>query len=196
MSTEDIQFATSADIPLVARTLSLAFATDPIMMWVFKRPDVLEAALNILINDQYLPYGRVIRDGTGNAAALWMPSTSAAEPSLLSILRFTVMTLARGTCRPIVRGLPVSEKLKKIAPRGPHTYLFMIGVHPTAKGTGLGGQILRRGLNWADRQRTPVYLETSKHELLAFYQRYGFRVQEMITPVSGSPTIWTMLREP
>lgn len=78
----------------------------------------------------------------------------------------------------------------------PHWYLFILGVDPPRQGQGLGSSIIRRGLDRADAERLPCYLETMKARNVPFYQKHGFEVVvDEIIP-NGGPRLWTMKRQP
>jgi GNAT superfamily N-acetyltransferase len=58
------------------------------------------------------------------------------------------------------------------------------------RGEGIGTALLRHRL---DRVRGPAYLESSKHENLALYERFGFVLRETIHLPDG-PDLWPMWR--
>ncbi|HEV8574401.1 MAG TPA: GNAT family N-acetyltransferase [Dehalococcoidia bacterium] len=78
----------------------------------------------------------------------------------------------------------------------PHWYLFILGVDPPRQGQGMGSAIIRRGLDRADAEDLPCYLETMKARNVPFYQKHGFEVvvDEIIS--NGGPRLWTMRRQP
>ncbi len=183
-------------IPVIANLLARAFADDPIMMWTFKRPDILEAVLRVLIKDIYLPNGHVRLGETQESAALWMPSHIKPKPNHLTSLRYMFAILSRGAVQPIERGEIVSSHLRRFRPKEiPYTYLFLIGVNPDQKGKGLGGKILLDGIERAEKENTALYLETSKVDLIPFYEKFGFHVCEEVELAPNAPKIWTMLRD-
>jgi ribosomal protein S18 acetylase RimI-like enzyme len=84
---------------------------------------------------------------------------------------------------------------KKDAPKR-HRYLMVLGVEPKRQGQGVGGALLQPGLELADRERVPCYLETAKEINVRFYEKHGFEVRRKIDLPRGGPPMWTMLREP
>ncbi|MFQ5472638.1 MAG: N-acetyltransferase, partial [Dehalococcoidia bacterium] len=61
---------------------------------------------------------------------------------------------------------------------------------------GVGSALMQPGLEQADRDRVPCYLETAKEINVKFYGKHGFEVVRKIDLVGGGPPVWTMLREP
>ena len=80
--------------------------------------------------------------------------------------------------------------------REPHWYVHVLGVHPGQQGTGLGRALLDPALALADRDRAPVYLETSNPRNLTFYGHFGFEVTREVRVPGGGPPLWTLLRPP
>ena len=77
----------------------------------------------------------------------------------------------------------------------PWWYLQSIGVRPEARGTGLGGAIIRAGLERAAREQMPVYVEVINPDNLGYYTHMTFKtVTEFDIPDSG-PHVWGMLWE-
>ena len=65
-------------------------------------------------------------------------------------------------------------------------YLSIIGVLPSAQGSGLGARLLAGTLAEASVARVSCYLETFTARNLRFYQRLGFRcVASFIEPVTN-----------
>jgi ribosomal protein S18 acetylase RimI-like enzyme len=81
-------------------------------------------------------------------------------------------------------------------PQEPLLYLSHIGVVPEHQGEGLGSDLMRDGLAKGDRQGVPAWLETSRVNNVAYYERFGFRtVADEDAPDRG-PHIWFMGRDP
>ncbi len=75
-------------------------------------------------------------------------------------------------------------------------YLTIVGVHPSAQGRGIGGELLRPTLAEATAAGACAYLETFSARSVAFYQRLGFaRVAEFAEPVTRAPYV-VMQRAP
>lgn len=88
------------------------------------------------------------------------------------------------------------ESLRAIDMPGDHWYLAAIGVEPKVAGQGLGSALLRRGLEVADAQGKPCYLETAAADNRPFYEKHDFMVvRQGVEPASGI-SYWTFRREP
>jgi ribosomal protein S18 acetylase RimI-like enzyme len=73
--------------------------------------------------------------------------------------------------------------------------LVVVGVRPEAQRRGLGTLLMQRGLGAADRDRTPVYLETADRANIAYYERFGFAVVDRaLELVPGGPAHVAMWR--
>ena len=80
--------------------------------------------------------------------------------------------------------------------REPHWYLQLLMVGLAHQGMGLGEQLLRPGLQAADREGVPCVLETQAERNLAFYGRFGFEVTAITSDPTATATMWTMVRQP
>ena len=73
--------------------------------------------------------------------------------------------------------------------------LFFLGVEPELQGQGLGGKLLQRLNERADRDRVIGYLETDRESNLRIYQRYGFQIlTDDVLPRVRDLRLWTMRR--
>ncbi len=81
-------------------------------------------------------------------------------------------------------------------PPEPLLYLSHIGVVPERQGEGLGSVLMRDGLAQADHDGVPTWLETSRVDNVAYYERFGFRTAVDEDAPDGGPHIWFMGRDP
>ena len=66
----------------------------------------------------------------------------------------------------------------------PHEeFWYLAGVGAVRRGEGIGSALLRHRL---DRVRGPAYLESSKQENIALYERFGFELREAHQPARRS----------
>lgn len=74
--------------------------------------------------------------------------------------------------------------------QGGDVVIGRVVIAASARGQGLGDQLLRRGLEFASRcwPQTPVYLSAQAH-LQAFYARHGFEVASEAYVEDGIPHI-------
>ncbi len=79
---------------------------------------------------------------------------------------------------------------------GRHWRLDFFGVHPRARGSGIGSLLLGAGHVAADAGGERIWLETFTSENVRFYERRGYRVViEGVVP-GTTFTLWGLIREP
>lgn len=67
--------------------------------------------------------------------------------------------------------------------------IYMLGVAPRARGTGLAGAITSEGLHWASSRgatRAMLYVDISNEPAIKLYERYGFQTTHVDTCFSMS----------
>lgn len=181
--------------------LARAFWPDPVFGFFAKtrvqEHQMLPGAFGAFVADA-APFDKCWAARAGDrvvGAAIWvppgeMPRTKSREAMLqLRVARL----LINGRNR--VRGINLLAAVDKVHPHEPHWYLALLGTDPLVQGRGAGGRLLQPVLNMADTGGVLTYLETQKPGNIAFYSRHGFTVADEIS-IEGSPTVWTMRREP
>jgi ribosomal protein S18 acetylase RimI-like enzyme len=93
------------------------------------------------------------------------------------------------------RWAEVSRELRRHHPQGPIWYLATLGVEPEHWGRGAGKRLLRDFVAQVDADRSGAYLETDRRDLVGFYERAGFRVEQEIE-VFGVPVLLMERRPP
>ena len=78
-------------------------------------------------------------------------------------------------------------------PTEPHWYLGLIAVDPAYRGCGVGTKLMEYGLEIADQEGLPAYLESTNAANLSIYRRFGFQ-QLAEVGVGSSPNRFPMLR--
>lgn len=198
MSAPEIRRATDDDVPALARTLTRAFAEDPVVGWAWPAHARRERALEHFQATrlrQLIAGGEVWTTPELDCAALWaLPGRW--QPSV----RETLEVFPAFAHPSLVWRMPLVMagwlNVERRHPREPlHYYLAVLGTDPPAQGQGLGTRVLAPVLEECDREGVAAFLESSKESNIAFYARHGFRVvQEMRLP--RGPLIWKMWREP
>jgi GNAT superfamily N-acetyltransferase len=174
-------------------TLTLAFANDPVVRWVFQDPHVY-ATLFPPIIEAFA--GLAFERGTAfalqgyAAVALWLPPGVGSDDATMSAL---IEEGAADSARPDVDGF--FDQMGESHPSFEHWYLPLAGVDPPAQGHGLGSTLLRHALEGCDRDRLPAYLEATSSRSRDLYARLGFAEIGVIQQ-GGSPPMWPMLRQP
>jgi GNAT superfamily N-acetyltransferase len=174
-------------------SLTLAFATDPVMRWAW--PDPYGYAT-------YWPKfadafgGRAFDHGTAYgledcvAVALWLPP--GVGPDEATVMGLMGESMEAQTFDDVN---DVFEQMGQLHPTTDHWYLALTGVDPVAQGRGLGSALLRHALANCDRDGLPAYLEATAPRNRDLYERHGFDVVGVIQ-AGSSPPMWAMLRAP
>jgi ribosomal protein S18 acetylase RimI-like enzyme len=179
--------------------LARAFQTDPAWTWLIPDderrsrllPWLFRMGFEMTAADVYATAGRVV------GAARWLPPgrpQSKVGPTLKALVA-TPLRLGSATGPFLAYGRAVETLRAEVAP-GDHWYLAGIGVEPAEQRRGIGGALLRPGIEGAASMGLPVVLLTNSESNLSFYERHGFRVvREGETPRNG-PHCWAMVRQP
>ena len=186
-------------MPAVAEDLSAAFATYPMFEW-FMRADARRDAARLrffqMLTRNLTFGGEVLRPAGGGAASVWMPSQSLVPTPLWEEIRLLPVLLGATGLARFGRLAAMRQAMDAHHPMDrPHIYLWLLGVRPQAQGLGIGSRLLRAGLERADAQGLPVFLETSTPENVALYRRHGFEVLSEYWVRPDSPPSWAMWRE-
>ncbi len=192
---------TKADAEAATLVLARAFVDSPVYRAVLTSRTE-EARLKTLLRVKggfvraFLPNGecRVARDTDGKVVGVTLSAAPGHYP--LSPWAEIVQSTGCATTGPvaIARFLRLTAYMRRLHHKGPHYYLFAIGVDPAHQGRGIGRKLLAELHVRADAQRVPSYLETEKPINVKLYESVGYRVStEETIPGLGVP-MWTMLR--
>ncbi len=173
--------------------IGAAFADDPVNAWVFGNERGIAAYFSLIARKLYL------RDGFGHStgdlgATLWLPPRVHKAFSILASLDIGATITWNSGLGALLRGMHVDEGFHAHHPKEPHFYLYAIGVRPEAQGKGLGGMLMRAGLERVDEAGAAAYLESTKESNVPLYRRFGFEVREPFEPTPGCPPVWPMWR--
>lgn len=134
------------------------------------------------------------------AVAVWLrPGRDMGLWSMLragfAIPRFAMTVPADDRRRMLAVLRQLDAKRKDVAPE-PHWYVSAIGVDPAQQGEGLGSRLIAAGVERADREGRPIYLETETRSNVDFYEHRGFEVIEEIVVTGLDLPVWLMIRSP
>lgn len=192
--------AEMADATAVSRTLSRAFATDPVVDWFVRADDRREKALDqwfdFAVKKLGLPGRETWMSDSADAVALWIPPPQnalqlslvdeiAAIPTFLSVVSFARL----GRMQRLRAAFDANH------PKAPHWYLFFLAVDPDAQGMGLGSGILGATLAAIDAKHEAAYLEASSEKNVPLYLRHGFEIISEFKPQDDGPKLWGMWRK-
>lgn len=193
MDMPQIKVAGPADQDRVIAVLTLAFAADPFMRWLF--PDA-DSFLKGYEKFTLAIAGKAFEGQTAfyaedySAAALWLaPGVHADEETMMTTLMEVVPenlleTLAK-----------VGEEIDTYHPADPYWYLADIGVDTKMQGRGRGALMLKHMLRRCDEEKTTACLESSNPRNISIYERHGFEVMGEISVGNPEP-LTPMIRTP
>jgi ribosomal protein S18 acetylase RimI-like enzyme len=193
----EIRLANPSDAGAIGELFARAFASDPVTSWVTPtaaRRQLLLTRLNTAIaRYEGIPRGAtyVASDAhTLLGAAIWQPP--GKRPVSWRAIPFALIAgraLGRDTARMIAMGRAVSAA----RPRAKSWYLQLLGVEPSAQGSGVGSALVGEHLRVIDDERSASDLETTA-ENLAFYERLGFEISGEISIGRGAPIEYSLRR--
>jgi ribosomal protein S18 acetylase RimI-like enzyme len=171
--------------------LTLAFAADPAVRWLF--PDPLQYLCDfprfaLAFGSAAIACGTAHVCETYAGAALWLPPGAASDDeALVALLDASLADERKATA------FEVFDRMALYHPQEPHWYLPLIGVEPTRQRRGYGSALVAHALRLCDDLRLPAYLESSSPRNVALYRRHGFEVMDEIR-IGDCPPIVPMLR--
>jgi ribosomal protein S18 acetylase RimI-like enzyme len=170
--------------------LLLAFVTDPIIRWFLPAARVYREAFPALLG---IVGGEALAasvDTTPQAdgAAVWLPPGTTLPEEEVGALLVDAVAPDRHE-----EAFDLLGQMEAHTPAEAHHYLPFIGVDPRMQGRGIGSALLRVGLDRADRDGLPSYLEASSPRNRVLYERHGFEVVGEIRTAT-SPPLWPMFR--
>lgn len=187
---------TREDVPRAVRTLGRAFADYAFTRHVIAADDHrrrVERFQELFIDRIGLDHGSVWVAGDGDAVAVWTTPRTADAGDVFAELGPRFAELA-GDRFPAYQ--EAEAAMAPHRPKEPAWFLGSVGVDPGRQGRGLGAAVIRPGLDAADREAVPAFLETSEARNVAFYEKLGFEVTaEYVLPGDG-PRTWSMTRRP
>ncbi|MBV8182258.1 MAG: GNAT family N-acetyltransferase [Mycobacterium sp.] len=196
--------ARKADITELSHALGRAFYDDPVSIWIM--PDDKTRAAHLrkffaaITRHHHLAGGgaEVASDGsTIGAAALWDPPGRWKQSAREQLMMLPSFLLGFGFRMRTGRKLgELLERMKQHHPEEPHWYLAVLGSDTVVRGKGYGHALMRSRLDRVDAEHAPAYLESSKYQNIAYYQRFGFEVTGELVVPNGGPTLWPMWRAP
>jgi ribosomal protein S18 acetylase RimI-like enzyme len=192
------RIAGPADLPQLARSLTAAFADDPVFAHVLPQGPGRLARMErffSLIAPVHLRLGHVYVSDGAEGGALWNPPGQWRIP-MATQLRLA-LPLLRIYGRRSFQHLADFHRMEQAHAEQPeHWYLSILGTDPAHQGGGIGASVLQPVLDRADADGVGAYLESSKESNIAFYRRFGFQVVREHEFHAGGPTVWLMWRDP
>ncbi|WND03126.1 GNAT family N-acetyltransferase [Temperatibacter marinus] len=181
---------------LIGSIIGESFTGDPVNSWIFgDETDTLQAFYALLAKKLYLRKGFGHITQCHSAGTLWLSPHVRKHIPIYRSLDIAWLMATRSGITSLQRGMSIDHTLDLKRPLVPHYYLFAIGTLPNSQGKGLGGMLMEAGLERADRERMPAYLESSKESNIPFYRHFGFEIVEEVKATPEAPSLWLMWRE-
>jgi len=174
-------------------TLTLAFAADPPVRWMYPDPQTYLRNFPAFVDafgGAALTTGTAFYADDFSGCALWLPPGEGADEAALAQL------VERSVAEPRRQEVfSLFAAMERSHPKEAHWYLPLIGVEPAAQGRGIGSALLEATLSECDRAGLPAYLEATSPRNVPLYERHGFRRLPCIQ-VGTCPPITPMRRIP
>ncbi|CAJ1365791.1 unnamed protein product, partial [Effrenium voratum] len=119
-----------------------------------------------------LPYEKGIPSEMSNTVEILQAMRPLGLPPLRGIKD------SKGIRARAFAAMDVLEQVKKKHCSGPHAHVRNMSVDPEAQGLGFCGKLMRAVNAWADRNKLPLWLETSGTRNVAIYERFGYKTME------------------
>lgn len=199
VTTGTVRWLLADDVEAAAADLATSFLDDPMTTWLagITDPDTRHRALIDGFFRPALQVGR--RKGQSyrgpDGASIWAPPDVDILPEA-DLPEFIGPLAATFGGEAVERISALGELVTDRHPhdRGPHAYLFILGV--AGPGGGRGSALLAPVLARCDSDRVGAYLESSNARNVAFYERNGFRVEWEARPTEDGPVMRGMWRDP
>ena len=191
-----VRTATPEDLAIIVDTAARSLDAEAMLRWSFG-----EERFEERIRRHFTHYDgenarrgwiRMAADGAG--IAVWIPPDAREEHEAI------------GPAPPGAEAEILGDNAERHAafwgwigehePPEPLLYLSHVGVVPEHQGEGLGSALMRDGLASGDHLGVPTWLETSRVENAAYYERFAFRTVVDEDAPDGGPHIWFMRRDP
>lgn len=92
-------------------------------------------------------------------------------------LKVLLLSIGISNARKVIRR---DRILKKLHPKGSHYYLWFLGVFPEYQNMGIGSKLINEVLSQCERDKKPIFLETSVKRNVPLYERFGFEVFKIV----------------
>jgi ribosomal protein S18 acetylase RimI-like enzyme len=180
----------STPISTIAQVLAESFSDDPSFNLVFdQNPNRLSA-----IHAFFEPFvadaskrGKIIMAPDLQGACIWYPAeVEIFDEQFEQVLMEIIKTIAKFAGEESgQRFQHLIEQLGNNEPQQSHCEVFFLGLKPSARGKGIGQDLLKSVLDYADKNQHPCYLVSSNSRNISFYERHGF---EKYCPIKISDT--------
>jgi len=191
MDTPTIKTATSSDEAAISDALTLAFAADPVMRWLYPHPGKFLKHFPELMRhfgaNSFANASAHYVDGFAGAA-LWLPPGVTFDADAIGTLMLRTVDEKLHTDL-----FTIFNQMPEYHPHEPHWYLAAIGINPSRQNQGQGAVLIQHALRTCDRNHQSAYLESSNPRNISFYRKHGFEVLATLQ-AGDSPPLTPMYR--
>ena len=178
-----------------AQAAADGFVDNEIWVWMLGSEDrcrkMLPRHYRAMIRRVYMPRGAAWTTQDTKGTSLWFPPGTLA---LSARERFAeILSLLPGILPAMERAGRWEELITEHHPKELHWYLQTLSVAPEAQRSGYGTALMQPGLDRADAEGMPCYLETQREANIPYYNRFGFALTDEIS-LHDSPPLWLMWR--
>jgi GNAT superfamily N-acetyltransferase len=189
-----VRLAEAEDLEPAVRTLVRAFEDYPMTRLGLSQDGYLDRLARyhrLFLSEVGLPYGRIWITEDHSAVAVW--TTPKTPPDVFAPLAGQFQEIAGNRAEVAAT---YEQAMGLFRPSRPVWFLGVLGVDPSHQRQGLGRAVIAPGLDAADEDNSPAFLETQDPANVPFYESLGFEViAELDLPHQG-PKHWAMHRTP
>lgn len=177
----------------VLDALTLGFAQDPVMRWLFKEADTYMRAFPQvleLFGGAAFAHQAALSTEDRSAAALWLPPGTHPDGEGLMALFEAELSKAD-----FADAIEVFEMMDEVHPSAPCWHLAFVACDPVGRGKGYGAALMDHVLRQCDSEGTLAYLENTNPANTGFYEKHGFETLAKLQ-AGNFPPMWAMQRPP
>ncbi|MEM7712749.1 MAG: GNAT family N-acetyltransferase [Cyanobacteria bacterium P01_A01_bin.68] len=167
-------------IKRIARILAESFMDDPSFKFTYgenvKKIQALDAFFELFVNDA-MQRGEIVIAPEDQGVCIWYPESveifNKQFEQILVDVASTVYNFAGEES-----GKRFEHLIQTIGDKEPertHCEVFFIGLKPEARGKGIGQNLIKPVLDYADKNQVSCYLVSSSSRNISFYERHGFQ---------------------
>lgn len=163
---------------LIVEILTQSFETNQSVNYIVNQDKKRENRIRALMDYSFEVcslFGEVLISDDKKACALIM-YPDKKRTTLKSVLLDVKLIIQCTGIANVKKTLERETLIKKIQPKEPMTYLWFIGVGLDDQNKGYGSKLLQSIIDHSDKNKKPIYLETSTLRNLPWYKKFGFEI--------------------
>ena len=194
MSRSVVRDVLSSDRARVTALMTLAFARDPLLRWIYEEGDrylrYFDGFLDAYCGNVFASGSGACYADAGSGAVLWISPTQARSGDhLTSFLQRTATESRRDE---IIR---LFDRFGECHPHTPHYYVTLLGRDPYSLDKAVGSELMEIVSERCDRERVFAYGEATTAAHVRFYRRLGYELVDVVQ-LGTSPRFFPLIRAP